>query len=66
MINNSGKEMNEVCIKECGDYETKNDFCAALDGICTGIYIWMCIKLVEQLTVKVAIYGWEKFKLVTH
>lgn len=39
MINNSGKEMNEVCIKECGDYETKNDFCAALDGMCTGIYM---------------------------
>lgn len=30
------------------------------------VYIWMCIKLVEQITVKVAIYGWEKFKLVTH
>lgn len=54
--------MKFVLIKECGDYETKNDFCAALDVI----YIWMCIKLVEQITVKVAIYGWEKFKLVTH
>lgn len=44
MINNSGKEMNEVCIKECGDYnETKNDLCAALDGICTGIYIYGCV-----------------------
>lgn len=39
MINNSGKEMNEVCIEECGDYETKNDFCAALDWLCTGIYM---------------------------
>lgn len=43
MINNSGKEINEVCIEECGDYETKNDFCAALDGICTGIYIYGCV-----------------------
>lgn len=42
MINNSGKEMNEVCIKECGDYETKY----------VQVYIWMCIKLVEQITVK--------------
>lgn len=39
MINNLGKEMNEVCIEECGDYEIKNDFCVVLDGICIGIYM---------------------------
>lgn len=65
MINNSGKEMNEVCIKECGDYETKNDFCAALDGLCTGIY--MDVYWISGTDYcKMAIYGSEKFKLVTH
>lgn len=68
MINNSGKEMNEVCIKECGQ-----EIIMKLRMICVQpqmeyvqVYIWMCIKLVEQITVKVAIYGSEKFKLVTH
>lgn len=39
--------MNEVHIKECGDYETRNDFCAAY-GICTGI--WNCISGTDNET----------------
>lgn len=56
--------MNEVCIKECGDYELRM-ISVQPQMEYVQVYIWMCIKLVEQITVKVAIYGSEKFKLVT-